>query len=90
MSLDYFRSKCQPLVALNISKYLTLKNEAVDPEPKHPYLMRLCFAKSSTLSIGESILSIVKNAAKLAVYDEIMIRVKNRQKLATVRDDIAL
>ena len=52
--------------------------------------MRVCFAKSSTLSIGESILSIVKNAAKLAVYDEIIIRVKNHQKLATVRDDIAL
>ena len=40
--------------------------------------------------MGESILSIVRNAAKLAVYEEIMINVKNHQKLATVLDDIAL
>ena len=32
----------------------------------------------------------VRKAAKLAVYEEIMISVKNHQKLATVRDDMAL
>ena len=32
----------------------------------------------------------VRNAAKLAVYDEIIIRVKNHQKVATVRDELAL
>ena len=52
--------------------------------------MVLCFDKSSADSMGDSIRSTVRNAAKLAVYDEIIIRVKNHQKLATVLDDIAL
>jgi hypothetical protein len=39
--------------------------------------------------MGESSLSMVRNAARLAVYEEIMIRVKNHQKLATVRVDTA-
>lgn len=34
--------------------------------------------------------SAVKNAAKLAVYEEIMMRVKNHHKAATVRVDVAL
>ena len=40
--------------------------------------------------MGLSILSMVKKAARLAVYEEIMIKVKNHQELATIRDDIAL
>ena len=40
--------------------------------------------------MGDSILLTVKCAARLAVYDEMMIRVKNHQKLATIRDDTAL
>jgi hypothetical protein len=39
--------------------------------------------------MGESSLSMVRKAARLAVYEEIMIRVKNHQKLATVRVDTA-
>jgi hypothetical protein len=31
-----------------------------------------------------------RNAAKLAVYEEMMMRVKNHQKLAIVRPDMAL
>lgn len=49
----------------------TLKKAAVEPPFKAPYLILVCFAKSSALSIGESIRSTVKNAAKFAVYDEI-------------------
>jgi hypothetical protein len=44
---------------------------------------------SCTEAMGESSLSMVRNAARLAVYEEIMIRVKNHQKLATVRVDTA-
>ena len=40
--------------------------------------------------IGESIRSTVKKAAKLAVYDEIMINVKNHHNPATIRVDVAL
>lgn len=40
--------------------------------------------------MGESILSTVKNAAKLAVYDEIMMSVKNHHMPATILVDTAL
>jgi len=40
--------------------------------------------------IGVSILETVKKAAKLAVYEETMIRVKNDQTLAKARVDTAL
>lgn len=49
-----------------------------------PYRILVCFDKSSALSIGETILSTVKNAAKFAVYDEIMIKVKNHQIPPTI------
>lgn len=68
----------------------TLKNAAVEPPLSAPYFIFVCFARSSALSIGESILSTVKNAAKLAVYDEIMMSVKNHHIPATIRVDTAL
>lgn len=40
--------------------------------------------------MGESILSTVKNAARFAVYDEIMINVKNHHMPATIRVETAL
>lgn len=49
-----------------------------------------CLAKSSALVMGDSSRSTVKNAAKLAVYEEIMIRVKNHQVPATILVDKAL
>ncbi len=55
-----------------------------------PYLMVICFARSSADVIGESMRLTVKKAAKLAVYDEIMINVKNHHKPATMRVDVAL
>ena len=69
---------------------LTLKKAAVLPPLRAPYLIFVCFARSSALSIGESILSTVRNAAKLAVYEEIMIKVKNHHMPATMRVDTAL
>lgn len=69
---------------------ITLKNAVVEPPRSAPYFIFVCLARSSALSIGESILSTVKNAAKLAVYDEIMINVKNHHMPATILVETAL
>lgn len=48
----------------------------VDPPCIVPYSIAVWSARSSTDSIGTSILWTVKKAARLAVYDEMMINVK--------------
>ena len=68
----------------------TRKKSSVDPDPTEPYLILVCLAKSSAEEIGESIRSTVRKAAKLAVYEEIMISVKNHHNPATIRVDVAL
>ena len=68
----------------------TLKNCFVDPESNVPYFISVCFDRSSALPIGESILSTVRKAARLAVYDDIMMSVKNHQIPLTKRVDMAL
>lgn len=45
-------------------------------------------AKSSGEFIGVTIRSTVRKAAKLAVYDEMSMRVKNHQTAPTIRPDI--
>ena len=62
----------------------------VDPPIKVPYLMEFWSDKSSAFSIGVTILSTVRKAARLAVYDEIMISVKNHQIPPTIRVEAAL
>ena len=52
--------------------------------------MAVCLARSSTELMGELILAAVRNAARLAVYDDIIISVNKYHTLATIRDDIAL
>jgi hypothetical protein len=47
-------------------------------------------AMSSADSMGVDILSTVRNAAKFAVYDEIMMSVKNHQTPPTMRVEAAL
>lgn len=43
-----------------------------------------------TLSIGKSLIrSTVRNAAKFAVYEEMIINVKNHQMTPTIRVDVA-
>ena len=69
---------------------ITLKKAAVDPPLSAPYFIFVCLARSSALSIGESIRSTVKKAAKFAVYEDIMISVKNHHMPATIRVDTAL
>lgn len=68
----------------------TSKKARVDPDSTQPYCISDWRARSSALSIGLFMRSAVKNAAKLAVYEEIMMRVKNHHKAATVRVDVAL
>jgi len=68
----------------------TLKKANVEPLEGTPYLICCWFDRSSTLSIGDTILSTVRKAARLAVYDEIMINVKNHHIHATIRVDMDL
>ena len=44
-----------------------------------PYLISVCLLRISAFSIGVLRRSTVTNAAKLAVYDEMRIKVKNPQ-----------
>lgn len=62
----------------------------VEPSRTAPYSILVCLAKSSAESIGESILSTVRKAAKLAVYEEIMISVKNHHIPPTILVERAL
>lgn len=55
------------LIKFSIMHSYTRKKSRVDPEPTDPYLIFVCFAKSSADEIGESIRSTVRKAAKLAV-----------------------
>lgn len=68
----------------------TLKNSSVEPELIIPYLISVCLARSSADSIGDCMRSTVKKAARLAVYEEMMIRVKNHQTLPTILPDMDL
>lgn len=68
----------------------TWKKDFVLPESTIPYWISVCFARSSADSIGVNILSTVKKAAKLAVYEEIMISVKNHHTLPTILPDTDL
>jgi len=57
---------------INITLYMivlkqTSKNVLLEPLCNVPYLISVCFTKSSADSIGVNIRSTVKNAAKLAV-----------------------
>lgn len=70
----------------------TLKKLAVEPPFLAPYLMTCGFwlANSSTLRKATDFPSTVRKAARLAVYEETMIRVKNHQIPAAMRVDTAL
>lgn len=69
---------------------LTLKKSHVEPWYNVPYCTSVCDARSSAELMGATILSTVRKAAKLAVYDEMRIRVKNHQTLPTILPDIDL
>ena len=62
----------------------------VEPPSTVPYLISVCLARSSADSMGDCILSTVRKAARFAVYDEMMMSVKNHHTLPTIRPDIDL
>lgn len=68
----------------NHHKKHTWKKALVLPEDRIPYWISVCLARSSADSIGVNIRSTVRKAAKLAVYDDMIIRVKNHQTLPTI------
>lgn len=68
---------------------LTRKNVMVEPPSSVPYEISVCSAKSAAFSMGVIMRSTVKNAAKLAVYEDIIINVKNHQIPPTIRVDVA-
>ena len=75
---------------LHSNNVLTLKKFCVEPESSVPYWISVCLARSSADSIGVNILSTVRKAARLAVYDEMMMSVKNHHTLPTTLPDIDL
>ena len=60
-------STCKHFYLCDPKEVLTLKNSLVDPESRVPYAISVCLARSSALSMGETILSTVRKAARLAV-----------------------
>lgn len=62
----------------------------VAPSWTAPYSILVCFAKSSAESMGDSMRSTVRKAAKLAVYEEMMISVKNHHIPPTILVERAL
>lgn len=70
-------------------RQLTEKNVIVAPPLIAPYLMTFWRAKSSADSMGDFIRSTVRKAARLAVYDDMSMRVKNHQIPLTIRVDTA-
>ena len=89
--LNPVKCKCILLDLLKtFSNAFTRKNARVEPDSRHPYLIFVCLARSSADSIGDSILSTVRKAARLAVYGLIIIKVKNHHMPATILVEMAL
>ena len=77
-------------VICNNDMKITRKKFCVEPPIIDPYLISVCLLKSSAFSMGVCIRCTVKNAAKLAVYDEISMRVKKAHTQLIKRTDGAL
>lgn len=67
---------------------LTRKNSHVDPWYSVPYWTSFCVARSSGELIGVTIRSTVRKAAKLAVYEEMRMSVKNHHTEPTIRPEM--
>merc|ERR1719209_1368091 len=63
------------------------KKALVEPDSKQPYLILVCLARSSADSMGDSILSTVRKAARLAVYEEVTTRMNSHHIVAMIRVD---
>lgn len=73
-----------------VDTFDSLKKDSVEPPAMPPYLISCWAASSSTLLMLTSICSLVRKAAKLAVYEAVTMRAKNHQKLAISRVGAAL
>ena len=62
----------------------------VDPASSVPYWMIDCRVRSSADEMGTYMRSMVRNAARLAVYVDTMMSVKNHHTPPTVRPDADL
>lgn len=67
-----------------------MKKSRDDPSASVPYLILFWRDRSTAFLIGASIRLLVRKAARLAVYEETMIRVKRYHTLATNLVDDAL
>lgn len=68
ISVAFMWTVCQGTSILHMRwEHVTLKKVIVEPSLTAPYSILVCLAKSSAESIGESILSTVRKAARLAV-----------------------
>ncbi len=68
----------------------SLKKFCVEPPFCEPYLISVCLLRSSALLMGDCMRWTVRKAVKLAVYEEIMMRVKKAQATAIMRTLAAL
>ena len=59
-----------------MKRKFTLKNVSEEPPAKQPYWILVCLLRSSAFRIGTSKRVTVKKAARLAVYEDVNIRVK--------------
>lgn len=62
----------------------------MEPCSRVPYCTSVCMARSSGELIGVTIRSTVRKAARLAVYEEMSIRVKKNHEAAAIRPDTDL
>ena len=74
----------------NVGILESLKKARVDPDSRQPYLILVCLARSSADSMGDSILSTVRKAARLAVYEEVTTRMNSHHIVAMIRVDTDL
>lgn len=67
-----------------------MKKSRVVPELSVPYSTWVCCDRSSAELMGVTMRSTVRKAARLAVYDEIRISVKNHHTAPTIRPETDL
>ena len=74
-----------------LKKFRTLKKRNVAPRRFAPYfILPSKLARSSADLIGFTMVSTTRKAARLAVYDDTMMRQKNHHDAAIIRVDIPL
>ena len=65
--LGFFWDSMKACILEKVGILESLKKALVEPDSRQPYLILVCLARSSADSMGDSILSTVRKAARLAV-----------------------